>query len=434
MTEQKSGRIVNISSISAKLTWPAFVAYGAAKAALHAFTTALAKEVAGDGITVNCVLPGFTRTEEMERIWGTIAHNAGKTMDELVNPILESKVPIKRWLRPGGDRLHGFLPRQPAPPASPARCSSSTAAWMRMISEQRPQGLEITPQKHRSSRHEPRKFSHTSPILGKCSSRRRIGRADGRPGEHRGPDARGPAGPGRCPQAQARLDGLRRARQLDSELFRKHGGYEVHAVADYFPEVAEEAGNELGVDKARRFSGLSGYRRLIDSGVEAVAIEDVPYFYPEQAKAAVEAGLHVYMAKPVAVDVPGCLAIGPAGKEATRKQRCFLVDYQLPMEPACIEVAKRVRDGALGKLVHIVSFGIAWQALARSAAGQDHREPAAREIWLSDTALSGDTIVSYDIHIIDGILWRPGPAAGRGLRPLADLPPGPHGDRTDAPR
>ena len=100
MSEQKSGRIVNISSISAKLTWPAFVAYGAAKAALHAFTTALAKEVAGDGITVNCVLPGFTRTEEMERIWGTIAHNAGKTMDELVNPILESKVPIKRWLRP----------------------------------------------------------------------------------------------------------------------------------------------------------------------------------------------------------------------------------------------------------------------------------------------------------------------------------------------
>jgi 3-oxoacyl-[acyl-carrier protein] reductase len=100
MSEQKSGRIINISSISAKLTWPAFVAYGAAKAALHAFTTALAREVAGDGITVNCVLPGFTRTEEMERIWGTVAQSAGKTMDELVNPILESRVPIKRWLRP----------------------------------------------------------------------------------------------------------------------------------------------------------------------------------------------------------------------------------------------------------------------------------------------------------------------------------------------
>jgi NAD(P)-dependent dehydrogenase (short-subunit alcohol dehydrogenase family) len=100
MLEKKSGRIINISSVSAKLTWPAFVAYGAAKAALHAFTTALAKEVASDGITVNCVLPGFTRTEEMERIWGTIAHNVGQTMDELVNPILESKVPIKRWLQP----------------------------------------------------------------------------------------------------------------------------------------------------------------------------------------------------------------------------------------------------------------------------------------------------------------------------------------------
>jgi NAD(P)-dependent dehydrogenase (short-subunit alcohol dehydrogenase family) len=100
LSEKKSGRIINISSISAKLTWPAFVAYGAAKAAMHAFTTALAREVAGDGITVNCVLPGFTRTEEMERIWGTVARNAGKSMDELIDPILESRVPIKRWLRP----------------------------------------------------------------------------------------------------------------------------------------------------------------------------------------------------------------------------------------------------------------------------------------------------------------------------------------------
>ena len=64
-------------------------------------------------------------------------------------------------------------------------------------------------------------------------------------------------------------------------------------------------GKALGVDKSRCFSGLSGYKRLIESGVEAVVIIDVPYFYPEQAKAAVAAGLHVYMAKPVAVDVPG---------------------------------------------------------------------------------------------------------------------------------
>ena len=92
-----------------------------------------------------------------------------------------------------------------------------------------------------------------------------------------------------------------------ANLFREHGGYEMHAVADYFPEVAEAAGNALGVGPARRFSGLSGYHKLIESGVEAVALETPPCFFPEHVQAAVDAHLHVYMAKPIAVDVPGCL-------------------------------------------------------------------------------------------------------------------------------
>ena len=100
MQARKFGRIINISSVSARYTWAAFVAYAAAKGALHAFTTALAKEVAAHGITVNCVLPGFTRTEEMERIWGQIASSVGKSMDELVDPILKDKVPQQRWLQP----------------------------------------------------------------------------------------------------------------------------------------------------------------------------------------------------------------------------------------------------------------------------------------------------------------------------------------------
>jgi len=98
-----------------------------------------------------------------------------------------------------------------------------------------------------------------------------------------------------------------------AKLFERHGGYTIHALADYFPAVAAAAGQALGVDEARRFTGLSGYQKLIASGIEAIVIIDVPYFYPEQAQAAVAAGLHVYMAKPVAVDVPGALAIGASG-------------------------------------------------------------------------------------------------------------------------
>ena len=216
-----------------------------------------------------------------------------------------------------------------------------------------------------------------------------------------------------------------------AKLFLKHGGYTLHAVADYFADAANRAGDALGVDKARRFAGLGGYKKLLASGVEAVAILDVPYFHPEQARAAVEAGVHVYIAKPVATDVPGCLAIGAAGKRATQKKQCFLVDYQLPTAPANIEVAKRIWDGGLGKLAHVQSIGFSgpWSDPPRQKTIANLLRGGA---WLSSVALSGDSIVSYDIHSIDGALWvlRQRPVAASGASRICR--PKPNGDYRDA--
>jgi len=214
-------------------------------------------------------------------------------------------------------------------------------------------------------------------------------------------------------------------------FMKQHGGYEMHAVADYFPDLAESLGENLGVDKSRRFTGLSSCKRMLDSGVEALAIIDVPYFYPEQAKAAVEAGCHVYMAKPVAVDVPGCLTIEAAARKATEKKRVFLVDYQIPHDPANIEVADRVRAGGVGPVAHIVSFGCpgAWPDPPKGATIEDRLRGA---VWLSDIALGGDTIVSHDIHIIDGVTWITGKRAASASGRSRILRPEPHGDRTDA--
>ena len=75
------------------------------------------------------------------------------------------------------------------------------------------------------------------------------------------------------------------------------------------------------------------YKRLIDSGVEAVVLETPPYFFPEHAQAAAAAGKHVYMAKPVASDVPGTLKIEAAAHQASGLKQAFLVDYQIPTPP-----------------------------------------------------------------------------------------------------
>ena len=198
-------------------------------------------------------------------------------------------------------------------------------------------------------------------------------------------------------------------------LFKQHGGYELHAVADYFDQSAQQAGDRLGVEKTRRFSGLEGYKRLLQSGVEAVAVVNIPRFHAEHARAAIEAGCHVYAAKPVAIDVPRALAVQAAGKLATQKKLCYLVDYQMATDPVNIEVVRRVQEGGVGRLMHIESLGISppWSE-PRVNGREDHLRAGC---WLSTIALSGDVITENNIHILNAVLWlvgrRPVRASGR---------------------
>ena len=215
-----------------------------------------------------------------------------------------------------------------------------------------------------------------------------------------------------------------------SQLFKAHGGYEMHAVADYFPEVADQCGEALGVDKARRFSTLSGFKRLLECGVEAVALELPPYFSHDYASAAMEAGIHVYMAKPVAVDVPGALQILAAGKQATGKRSCFMVDYQMSTDPANIEIRKRIHKEGFGKLTQIQTVGI--------SPGHDdppktaNLESRLRHLtWTNDIAMGCDYIGNYDIHAIDAALWVTGQRPVSAVGDSRICRPHPHGDSHD---
>jgi predicted dehydrogenase len=184
------------------------------------------------------------------------------------------------------------------------------------------------------------------------------------------------------------------------------------------------------VDKARRFSTLSGYKRLLQSGVEAVALEVPPYFSPEQASAAVAAGVHVYMAKPVASDVPGSLQILAAARQATQRRLCFFVDYQMPTDPANNEILKRLRAEGFGKLAHVATVGISngFSDPPRTATLESRLQGL---VWVNDVALGGDNIGNYDIHAIDAALWVLGrrPVAATGASAIAR--PDPHGDGRD---
>jgi predicted dehydrogenase len=193
-----------------------------------------------------------------------------------------------------------------------------------------------------------------------------------------------------------------------AELFKQHGGYDIVAAFDYFQDKVDSFGDKFQVDKARRYTGLSGYRKLIETDVDAVAIESPPYFHPEQAAAAVEAGRHVYVAKPIAVDVPGCKSIAESGKKATTKKLCFLIDFQTRANDFYREALKRVHEGALGE----IAFGEATYHAGDPFPGhykymQDDPNNSENRLraWGLDRILSGDIITEQNIHTLDVLNW-----------------------------
>ena len=187
-----------------------------------------------------------------------------------------------------------------------------------------------------------------------------------------------------------------------TDLFQKHGGYEIVALADYFQDRVDEAGERFGVPSARRFTGLSGYKRVLEAKPDAVAVMTPPFFHPEQAAAAVDAGCHVYVAKPVAVDVPGCQSIEASGKKATANKRCFRVDFQTRMQPFYQEAVRLVHQGAIGDF----AFGEASYQCGRLGIQAPPGTPEARlRNWVFDKSLSGDIITEQNIHALDVMNW-----------------------------
>jgi predicted dehydrogenase len=184
-------------------------------------------------------------------------------------------------------------------------------------------------------------------------------------------------------------------------LFQENANAKIVAVYDYFRDRANAAGEQLKVDADRRYVGLHGYKELLNSDVEAVAIESPPYFHPEHAVAALAAGKHVYLAKPISVDVAGCQAIVEAAKKVKGKLS-VLVDFQTRVNEFYMGAAQRIRDGLIGKPISGQVYYIA-SRLGKQAEGDS---PMARlRNWVFDKALSGDIIVEQNIHVIDVANW-----------------------------
>ena len=99
MKQQRWGRILNITSIAVKQPVDNLILSNSLRSAVTGFARTLANEVASEGITVNNILPGYTRTERVEELASTMAAKQGISAAEF-KAKWEQEIPMKRLGEP----------------------------------------------------------------------------------------------------------------------------------------------------------------------------------------------------------------------------------------------------------------------------------------------------------------------------------------------
>mgnify|MGYP005834400495 FL=1 len=203
-------------------------------------------------------------------------------------------------------------------------------------------------------------------------------------------------------------------------FFPEFTGARIVALADVIKANLEQTREKFHVDSSRAYYGPDAFRELANSKVDAVVIETPTYFHPEQAWAAVNAGKHVFMAKPVAVDVWGCKDVLASSAAARKKNLSYLVDFQTRAQPVFQEAARRIHRGDLGAPVFAQVYYYAGRPSKDK--GTPGMDPGQRRVmnFYMDKVLGGDIIVEQNIHVIDVANWflggHPLKATGTGGR------------------
>jgi len=95
MKQRRWGRILNVTSIAAKQPVENLLLSNCVRAGVTGFAKTLANEVAEYGVTVNNIMPGFTATERVEELAGTLANREGVDA-AVIRARWEAEIPMKR--------------------------------------------------------------------------------------------------------------------------------------------------------------------------------------------------------------------------------------------------------------------------------------------------------------------------------------------------
>ncbi len=212
-----------------------------------------------------------------------------------------------------------------------------------------------------------------------------------------------------------------------SQFLESGPNVSIVALADLFSDrmdtcrkiLADKFNNN--VEDSRCFLGFEAYKKILElPDIDVVLLCTPTHFRPEHFKAAVEAGKHIFMEKPCAVDPVGIRTVIAASKVATSKGLTVITGNQRRHRRDYWEAYAQVRNGLIGEVVSATSHwnqGAWWNK--RHIPEWSDMEYCIRN-WFNIKWLSGDHILDQGIHNIDVVTWFMGDlpirAAGYGGR------------------
>jgi predicted dehydrogenase len=186
---------------------------------------------------------------------------------------------------------------------------------------------------------------------------------------------------------------------------------EIAALGDVFQDKIDNCRAELKKKKnidipdEKCFVGFDSFEKVIDSGVDVVLLCTPPHFRPAHVEAAVKAGKHVFMEKPIAVDPVGARSVMVSVERAKQMNLCMVSGTIRRVQKDFRETWRRVASGEIGEITgaHIIRNGGSLWYRSRNPKWND-MEYMIRN-WANFCWLSGDHIVEQFIHEIDVMNW-----------------------------
>ncbi len=168
----------------------------------------------------------------------------------------------------------------------------------------------------------------------------------------------------------------------------------------------EDIAPKIAVTEDTKFTGWDAYQKVIDS-CDVVLLATSPHFRPLHLAAAVEAGKHLFVEKPIATDATGVRAVLASCEKAKEKGLSVVSGLCYRYQHAKRATIERIHDGAVGDVAAMQctynASGL-WLRTPPEGTTWTAMETQMRN-WLYYTWLSGDHIAEQHIHSLDKLAW-----------------------------